>query len=109
MEHEAALLEAFSSLPSLARAWAFPAATHDGVRLTLQLTQRNLPANSQRKWLTSLLVNEAVLEAGAVDASPPAEQRDAQAYCPSPSGRHLLVARTGTNDTTSTGERWPEA
>ena len=36
MEEEARLLEAFSSLPALGRGWAFPAAGHDGVRVTLQ-------------------------------------------------------------------------
>lgn len=102
MEAEARLLEAFHSLPTVARGWAAPAATHDGVRLTLQLQQRNLAANSQRRYLTSFLLNEAVLEAGEVDASLPAEQAGALLYAPSPSGRRLLVARAGSGDA-STG------
>ena len=93
MEQEARLLEAFSSLPLVTRGWAFPAATHDGVRLTLQMQQRNLPANAQRKYLTSFLLNEAVLEAGEVDASLPAEQQGVLMYAPSPSGRRILIVR----------------
>jgi acylaminoacyl-peptidase len=106
MEAEAALLEAFSSLPSLGRGWAFPAATHDGVRVTLQLQQRNLPANAQRKYLTSFLLNEAVLEAGEVDASLPAEQQGVLLHSPSPSGRRLLVARAGSGDSAAVLELW---
>ena len=101
MEEEAALLEAFASLPAVGRGWAFPAATHDGVRLTVQLQQRNLPANSQRKYLTSFLLNEAVLEAGQPDASPPAEQQGVQLYPPSPSGRRLLIVRAGSGDSSA--------
>lgn len=98
MEAEARLLEAFSSLPTASRAWAFPAATHDGVRVSLQLSQRNLPANAQRKYLTSFLLNEAVLEAGEPDVSLPAEQTGVLLYAPSPSGRRALIVRSGGAD-----------
>lgn len=103
MEEEAWLLEAFAALPSVARGWAFPAATHDGVRLTLQLQQRNLAANAQRRYLTSFLLNEAVLEAGALDASLPTEQQGVLLYAPSPSGRRLLIMRAGSNDSSTGG------
>ena len=108
MEEEARLLQAFSSLPAVARGWAFPAATHDGVRLTLQMQQRNLPANAQRKYLASFLLNEAVLEAGEVDASPPAEQQGVLMYAPSPSGRRILVVRAGPagSDASAVLEVW---
>ena len=99
MEDEARLLQAFSSLPAVARGWAFPAATHDGVRLTLQMQQRNLPANAQRKYLASFLLNEAVLEAGEVDASPPAEQQGSTTTSPERLARHpsaFLPCRRGT-------------
>ena len=108
MEEEARLLEAFASLPAVSRAWAFPAATHDGVRVTVQLQQRNLAANAQRKYLTSFLVNEAVLEAGALDPSPPAEQAGVLLYAPSPSGRHLLVVRAGSGDSSAVLELWDQ-
>lgn len=106
MEEEARLLEAFASLPTAARGWAFPAATHDGVRLTLQMQQRNLPANAQRKYLTSFLLNEAVLEAGEVDASLPVEQMGVALYSPSPSGRRLLILRGGSGDSSAVLELW---
>ncbi|KAL4858184.1 Acylamino-acid-releasing enzyme 1 [Chlorella vulgaris] len=106
MEEEARLLEAFASLPTAARGWAFPAATHDGVRLTLQMQQRNLLANAQRKYLTSFLLNEAVLEAGEVDASLPVEQTGVALYSPSPSGRRLLIVRGGSGDSSAVLELW---
>lgn len=103
MEAEAALLQAFASLPSVARGWAFPAAAGDGVRLTLQMQQRNLAGNAQRKYLTSFSLNEAVLEAGELDASLPAEQSGVLLYAPSPSGRRLLVVRAGAGENSAGG------
>lgn len=47
MQREAALLEGFAQIPSVSRVWCFPAG--DGVRVALQMSQRNLPANAQRK------------------------------------------------------------
>lgn len=101
MEREAALLEAFAALPALGKGWAAPASGGHGVRLTLQLSQRNLPANSQRKYLTTLHLNEAVLEAGEVEPSPPAEQSGVLLYAPSPSGRRTLVVRAGSGESSA--------
>lgn len=103
MQSEAALLESFASLPALGKGWAAPAASSHGVRVTLQLSQRNLPANSQRKYLTTFHVNEAVLEAGEVEPSPPLEQSGVLLYAPSPSGRRTLVVRAGSGES-SVGE-----
>lgn len=64
----------------------------------LQMQQRNLPANAQRKYLTSFLLNEAVLEAGELDCSLPVEQAGVLLYAPSPSGRRLLVVQAGAGD-----------
>lgn len=87
MEAEAALLAAFAAVPSVGRGWCFP--SPDGVRVSLQMAQRNLPANAQRKYLLAFPLNEAVLERGALDASLPLELRDVLALAPSPSGAWL--------------------
>lgn len=85
MEAEAALLQAFCSVPALGRGWCTPAGGA-GVQVTLQLSQRNLPANTQRKFLVSFALSEASLEAGHVDAGLPVEQKDVVLMAPSPSG-----------------------
>jgi acylaminoacyl-peptidase len=92
---DAALLEAFLSVPTLARGWAFPspAPGGDGARAALQLSQRDVPSNRARKYLLSFTLSEAALEAGAADPGPPLELRDAAAYAPAPSGRRSLVVR----------------
>lgn len=95
VEDAAGLLQSFASVPSLAKAWAFTST--DGVRVSLQLSQRNLPANSQRKFLTNFLLNEAVLEIGEADTSLPIDLRDAAVIAPSPSGKRMLVVRSGGN------------
>jgi acylaminoacyl-peptidase len=93
---DAALLEAFLSVPALARCWAFPspAPRGDGARAALQISQRDVPGNRARKYLLSFPLSEAALEAGVADPGPPLELRDAAAYAPAPSGRRSLVVRT---------------
>jgi hypothetical protein len=86
MQEEAALLEAFAQVPSIGKGWCFPA-VGDGVRVALQISQRNLPANAMRKYLTHFSLNEAVLEhGGELEASMPTELKDVAMLSPSPSG-----------------------
>ncbi|KAL4526114.1 hypothetical protein Ndes2526B_g01069 [Nannochloris sp. 'desiccata'] len=109
IEDSAALLQSFASIPSLAKAWAFPST--DGVRISIQHSQRNLPANAQRKFLTHFSLNEAVLEHGEADTSLPLDLRDALMVSPSPSGKHMLIVRpasagNGNKDTSAILEIW---
>ena len=104
VEDAAALLQSFASVPSLAKAWAFTST--DGVRVSLQLSQRNIPANNQRKFLTNFLLNEAVLEIGEADTSLPIDLRDATVIAPSPSGKRMLVVRAGNGETSAVFELW---
>lgn len=106
-EAAAALLEAFAQVPTISRGWAFPES--DGVSISLQMTQRNLPANSQRKYLTHFQLNEAVLELGEVATHLPVDLKDALMVAPSPSGKHMLVARPGSNDTSVILEIWSKS
>ena len=105
-----ALLESFASIPSLSKGWAFPTvdgSTHS-TRVTIQLSQRNLPANAQRKYLTSFLLSEATLELsenGAVDTCLPVDLRDASLFSPSPSGNRMFIVRPGTNTNNGGGEK----
>jgi acylaminoacyl-peptidase len=107
IEDSAALLQSFASVPSLAKAWAFPST--DGVRIALQHSQRNLPANAQRKFLTNFSLNEAVLEHGEADTSLPLDLRDALVVSPSPSGKRMLIVRpagNGNKETSGILEIW---
>jgi hypothetical protein len=86
MQQEAALLEAFAQVPGVGKGWCFPAAG-GGARVTLQVSQRNLPANSMRKYLTHFSLSEAMLEhGGELEASMPVELKDVAMNSPSPSG-----------------------
>jgi len=109
IEDSAALLQSFASIPSLAKAWAFPST--DGVRIALQQSQRNLRANAQRKFLTFFSLNEAVLEHGEADTSLPLDLCNALMVSPSPSGKRMLVVRpfsaeNGSKDTSAVLEIW---
>lgn len=107
MEAEAALLEAYAQLPAISKGWAFQGGDPYSARVMLQFSQRNLPANTQRKYVTQFPLSEALLEHGSeVDASLPTELRDVAVLAPSPSGCRTLIVRGGSNDTSAVLEVW---
>jgi acylaminoacyl-peptidase len=121
VHQEAALLEAFTTIPSISKAWTCPApppppqqqqqqqqhsssTMPSSIRLTLQISQRDLPNNSQRKSVLSVPVNESVLETGFTHASmsPPTQLcSDILLYSPSPSGRRTLIIKKPSSSTNS--------
>lgn len=111
MEEEACLLDAFTKVPTLSRGWAHAAAGPDGgVRVMLQFAQRNLPENSQRKFMTQFNLNERVLEHGTVESSMPMEIGNATLVSPSPSGQAQVIVRPGAgSDTSSIIEIWSKS
>jgi len=100
------LLEAFAQVPSIGRGWAFSTTPTDGVRVAIQMSQRNLPANSQRKYLSQFQLNEAVLEHGEAEVHLPIDLRDALVVAPSPSGKRMLIVRVGNADSSIVLEIW---
>lgn len=108
MEEEANLLDAFAKVPTLSRGWAHTASGPDGgVRITLQFAQRNLPENTQRKFMTNFLLNERVLGHGTLETSMPVDLGNATLVSPSPSGQMQLIVRPGSSsDTSSVLEIW---
>eukprot|EP00887_Chlorella_sp_A99_P008103 scaffold12.g8103.t1 len=107
MGAEAALLEAFAEVPAVSGGWCWPGADPYSVRIALQLAQRNLAGNAQRKYLAQFALSEAVLEQGCeLDTGLPIELRDVVALAPSPSGRRTLVVRGGSGEASAVLEVW---
>ncbi|GAB4823019.1 hypothetical protein N2152v2_010065 [Parachlorella kessleri] len=106
MHEEAALLEAFAQIPSIGRGWCFPQ-PGGAARVALQVAQRNLAANAQRKYLLQFPLSEATLEQGGeVEAGMPTELKDVAMLAPSPSGKLTLIVRSGTGETSAVLEVW---
>lgn len=104
-EETASLLEAFLSVPELKS--ASTTAAGDGVRVALTWSQRSLPANAHRRFVSSLALNEAVLEHGILDVTPPQEVSSGIVLSsPSPCGCYTLIARSpspGAADSSANG------
>ncbi|GLC61140.1 hypothetical protein PLESTB_001722500 [Pleodorina starrii] len=116
---EAALLAAFSEVPTLSRVVARAAAgPGGGVTITATLQQRNLPANAQRRFnitaalqppeltttTTTTTTTGAIREEGPISALvglPQELHADVQMVSVSPSGRQQLVVVKGPNDSTA--------
>ncbi|GIL58038.1 hypothetical protein Vafri_13236 [Volvox africanus] len=117
MSEEAALLSAFSEVPSVSRvviraaAAVAAAAAAPGapvtVTVTVTLQQRNLPGNAQRRYnITAALPasGRSTGETGPVHALvglPQEVHADIQVVSVSPSGRQQLVVLKGPNDSTA--------
>ncbi|GLI63346.1 hypothetical protein VaNZ11_006269 [Volvox africanus] len=114
MSEEAALLSAFSEVPSISRVVvrvAAAAAIAPGAPVTVTITttlqQRNLPGNAQRRYnITAALPanGRTTGETGPVHALvglPQELHADTQMVSVSPSGRQQLVVLKGPNDSTS--------
>ncbi|KAG1675395.1 hypothetical protein FOA52_012314 [Chlamydomonas sp. UWO 241] len=95
MEHEAEVLQALCGVPNVTRLTVRPGEA--GWRmLTVYLSQRNLPGNSQYKSTVHVAVSDA---AGAVASQPIELPGDLLYASPSPSGsRQLNVKSPGSSD-----------
>jgi len=94
MEAAAKLFEEFAEVPAVSKLHVRPAAGGK-MWLTTYLTQRNLPANSQRKFVIHTSFDPSAPPAAAAPASLPQEQAaDVQLIAPAPSGDSQLVFKS---------------
>eukprot|EP00898_Chlorokybus_atmophyticus_P007404 jgi/Chlat1/7665/Chrsp64S00560 len=99
-QHEARLLEAFASIPSISQGWCIANSTGSQDVVVIR-SQRNLPANAQRQYMSMTYVpaparaDDEDLSKSVHHAPFPVELKGAALVSPSPSGRRLLVVRAG--------------
>ncbi|KAL3142158.1 hypothetical protein ABBQ38_002516 [Trebouxia sp. C0009 RCD-2024] len=105
MDSEAQLLTSLQEIPNISKCWLRPAQA-DGLSLTVQFSQRNLPSNSQRKYLQTAYIPKGF--AGDYELTPsfPNELKDVQMLSVSPSGKRMLVVRGGNEGNSCTLETW---
>ncbi|KAK9803410.1 hypothetical protein WJX72_008476 [[Myrmecia] bisecta] len=102
MESEARLLTVLTEIPTISKAWCYPG-TGSNVQVTIQRTQRNLPANKQRAYLSSFTLNKGLT---AVGGSFPVELKDVQLLSLSPSGKRHFIVRAGSDSASALLEIW---
>ncbi|KAK9806703.1 hypothetical protein WJX73_010367 [Symbiochloris irregularis] len=105
MEAEARLLAGFLEIPSISRAWCSPA-IGDSANLTVQFGQRNVTANSQRKYISTYLLPAQWDGKQAPVPGFPFELKDVGLMSWSPSGSKGLVTRAGTEGNSAVLEVW---
>lgn len=90
----ASLLSDFLAVPELKAAAALPAG-QGSARVTLTCAQRAPGSNAQKRFAQTLWLDEAALELGALNASPPQELPSSLLFsAAAPSGNRVLVARS---------------
>jgi Acylamino-acid-releasing enzyme, N-terminal domain len=95
MDAETALLEELLSIPQLSKAMARPAASGQGIDITVTATQHNLPANAKRTLTHTLHVPDPACPHGAVLCGGlPAEPAASLLHSVSPSGAALSNMHT---------------
>jgi len=99
MEQQASLLSDFASIPSISAVWAFDG--YRGVRVSMELTQKDLPGNMQRRFMSQFQLDDQTLKGGQVDISLPLEIKDAIFISPSPSGSKMIVVKEGETEKSS--------
>lgn len=93
MEKEATLLEAFTKIPSIGRVWT-AATNDDGLRVTMEVSQRDVPQNSTRKNLVHFMLNEQSLASNGKHVETTMSVMDSVLFmCPSPSGKKTLIVK----------------
>ncbi|KAH7665829.1 Acylaminoacyl-peptidase protein [Dioscorea alata] len=102
---EAELLQEFTKMPSIEKAWVFPSESGNSSKAMFSLGQIDLLEDRKRTFVLSSLILKKNKDALNIEWSPfPVEMLSASAIVPSPSGSKLLVVRN--KDKTSTLEIW---
>lgn len=106
VDSEATLYDHFSQIPSVGKATCLPSQDGSTLQVALQFSQKNLPANAQRKFLTNFTLSEASFEHGVVDTSLPVEIKDVVLQSSTNTGDKTLIIRSGANSTSAILEIW---
>ncbi|KAJ6430149.1 hypothetical protein OIU84_021541 [Salix udensis] len=88
------LLQEFTSIPNIDKAWTFKSDTGTGSRAMFLISQANLLANKRRKYALSASISKGSGTSVRFQWSPfPVEMTGVSTIVPSPSGLKLLVVR----------------
>uniref|UniRef100_A0A6N2MP39 acylaminoacyl-peptidase n=1 Tax=Salix viminalis TaxID=40686 RepID=A0A6N2MP39_SALVM len=101
------LLQEFTSIPNIDKAWTFKSDTGTGSQAMFSISQANLLANKRRKYALSANISKGSGNSVSFQWSPfPVEMTGVSTIVPSPSGLKLLVVRNPENESPTRFEIW---
>ncbi|XVF38328.1 hypothetical protein REPUB_Repub20aG0092000 [Reevesia pubescens] len=101
------LLQDFTSISSIDKAWIFKSETGIGSQAMFLISQPNLLGNKKRKYMLSASISKESINNVNFQWAPfPVEMTGASIIVPSPSGSKLLVIRNPENESPSQFEIW---
>lgn len=104
---QARLLQEFTNIPSINKAWIFKSDTENTSRAMFSISQPNLLANKKRTLIHSSHISKTSDHSVNFQWSPfPIEMTGVSTVVPSPSGSKLLVVRNKENETPTQLEIW---
>eukprot|EP00258_Populus_trichocarpa_P007689 XP_002312565.3 acylamino-acid-releasing enzyme [Populus trichocarpa] len=101
------LLQEFTSIPNIDKAWTFKSNTGIGSQAMFSISQANLLANKRRKYALSANISKGSGNSVNFQWSPfPVEMTGVSTVVPSASGSKLLVVRNPENESPTRFEIW---
>ncbi|KAB5545061.1 hypothetical protein DKX38_013173 [Salix brachista] len=101
------LLQEFTSIPNIDKAWTFKSDTGPGSQAMFSISQANLLANKTRKYALSANISKGSGNSVTFQWSPfPVEMTGVSTIVPSPSGLKILVVRNPENESPTRFEIW---
>lgn len=91
MLEEESLLDSFTKIPSISKASMFD--TEHGTRVSMEVSQRDVPANATRKSLLHFLLDEQTLQDGKAETFLSPLMESIVYMTPSPSGKKTFVVK----------------
>lgn len=91
MEEDSCLLEDFAKIPSIARVSMVP--INDQVKVSMEISKKDIPQNSNRRNLVHFILNEQTIERQEAYTFVSMEMSEILFMSPSPSGNKIFVAK----------------
>ena len=107
LEDDASLLEHFSKIPSIGKVWMVPSGSD--VKVSMELSQKDVPQNSNRKYLVNFILNKKAVHDKEADTFVALEMPDVIYTSPSPSRKKVFVAKMSENKKETIIQIWNRA
>ena len=109
LDREAMVYEALTSIPSIGKVWMNPTMDKKGVKLSMEVIQKDVPQNAVRKSLVHCLIDASQPKVQHLDTFWSTSLDNMVFQSPSPSGSKMLVVRKSDGDKGSVLQIWNQA
>lgn len=109
LDREAMVYEALTSIPSIGKVWMNPTVDQHGVKVSMEVIQKDVPQNAVRKSLVHCLIDPCRSKTQHLDTFSSTSLDNVVFRSPSPSGSKALVVRKSDADKGSVLQIWNQA